>query len=338
MTALPAAHRVVVVGAGIGGLVAALLLAARGLDVTLLEAEAAPGGKMRPLEVDGATLDAGPTVFTMRWVFDELLHEAGSSTAAALPPLVPLDVLARHTWADDGSSLDLFADRARSADAIGAFAGPREGQRYLAFCREAGALYRSLETPHLRSSRPGPLRLARELGPRGLATLAALGPMPSLARALMRRFGDPRLQQLFARYATYCGASPWLAPATLMLVAHVEQEGVWAVQGGMAALARALAALFVARGGRLRCGTRCTAIDGQGGRVRGVVLEGGERLDADSVIFNGDVGALGPLLGTAAAAAGSCFGLAGSAAGAACRWTPRSAFQVESSSSPALTS
>ncbi len=302
MTALPAAHRVVVVGAGIGGLVAGLLLAARGLDVTLLEAEAEPGGKMRPLEVDGATLDAGPTVFTMRWVFDELLHEAGSSTAAALPPLVPLDVLARHAWADDGSGLDLFADRARSADAIGAFAGPREGQRYLAFCREAGALYRALETPHLRSSRPAPLRLARELGPRGLATLAALGPMPSLARALARRFGDPRLQQLFARYATYCGASPWLAPATLMLVAHVEQEGVWAVQGGMAALARALAALFVARGGRLRCGTRCTAIDGQGGRVRGVVLEGGERLDADSVIFNGDVGALGPLLGTAAAA------------------------------------
>ena len=292
MTARPSAHRVVVVGAGIGGLVAGLLLAARGLDVTVLEAAAAPGGKMRPLDVDGASLDAGPTVFTMRWVFDELLQQAGSSTAAALPPLVPLGVLARHAWGDDGSGLDLHADRARSADAIAAFAGPGEGRRYLDFCREAGALYRRLEGPHLRSSRPGPLRLVRELGPRGLATLAALGPMPSLARALARRFDDPRLQQLFARYATYCGASPWLAPATLMLVAHVEQEGVWAVQGGMAALAGSLAALLVARGGRLRCGVRCRAIDGRGGRVRGVVLDDGERLEADSVVFNGDSGAL----------------------------------------------
>ena len=216
MSSLPAAHRVVVVGAGIGGLVAALLLAARGLDVTLLEAQEAPGGKMRPLEVDGATLDAGPTVFTMRWVFDELLHEIGSSAAAALPPLEPLAVLARHAWAGDGSGLDLYADRERSADAIAAFAGPREGERYLAFCREAGAVYRHLEGPHLRSSRPGMAQLGRDLGVRSLAALGALGslaaPMPSLAGALARRLGDPRLQQLFARYATYCGASPWQAP------------------------------------------------------------------------------------------------------------------------------
>ncbi len=308
MTPLPAAHRVAVVGAGIGGLVAALLLAARGLDVTLLESQDAPGGKMRPLEVGGARLDAGPTVFTMRWVFDELLRDVGTSAESALPPLEPLSVLARHAWATDGSGLDLFADRARSADAIAAFAGPREGERYLAFCREAGAVYRRLEAPHLRSSRPGMVQLGRDLGLRGLATLGALGsvaaPMPSLAQALARRLGDARLQQLFARYATYCGASPWLAPATLMLVAHVEQEGVWAVRGGMAALARALADLFVARGGRLRCGARCTAIETRGGRTSAVVLADGERLAADSVVFNGDVAAL-PVL------------LAGSAAGAA---------------------
>ncbi len=71
--------RVLVVGAGMGGLVSALLLAARGLDVTLLEAAEAPGGKMRPLSVGGALLDAGPTVFTMRWVFDEILADVGAS-------------------------------------------------------------------------------------------------------------------------------------------------------------------------------------------------------------------------------------------------------------------
>lgn len=90
---LPPTHRVVVVGAGIGGLVSALLLAQRGLQVTLCEAAAAPGGKMRQLEVDGAAIDAGPTVFTMRWVFDEILAQAGASLEA-LVGLQPLPVLA----------------------------------------------------------------------------------------------------------------------------------------------------------------------------------------------------------------------------------------------------
>lgn len=295
--------RVVVVGAGIGGLVSALLLAARGLDVTLLEAAAGPGGKMRPLQVDGAMLDAGPTVFTMRWVFDELLAEVGSSVAEALPPLQPLQVLARHAWAQDDSRLDLFASRERSADAIAAFSSPAEGRRYLDFCERAARVYGQLEAPHIRSGKPGVLQMIRDLGPRGLATLAALGPMASLASALRREFHDPRLQQLFGRYATYCGASPWGAPATLMLVAHVEQEGVWAVQGGMAALAAAVARLAAARGVRLRYGARVAAIEQRGGRVSGVRLADGETLACKAVVFNGDASALAGLLPASSGAA-----------------------------------
>jgi 1-hydroxycarotenoid 3,4-desaturase len=296
-------ERVVVVGAGIGGLVSALLLAARGLDVTLLEAADGPGGKMRPVRVDGAQLDAGPTVFTMRWVFDELLAEVGSSVAEALPPLVPLQVLARHAWAQGDSRLDLFASRERSADAIAAFSSPAEGRRYLAFCEHAARVYGQLEGPHIRSGRPGVLQMIRDLGPRGLATLASLGPLATLAGALQREFKDERLRQLFGRYATYCGASPWGAPATLMLVAHVEQEGVWAVQGGMAALAAGIAQLVQARGGRIRYGARVQAIEHRQGRVSGVRLHGGEALACDAVVFNGDASALAGLLPDAAAAA-----------------------------------
>jgi 1-hydroxycarotenoid 3,4-desaturase len=294
--------RVVVVGAGIGGLVCALLLAARGLDVTLLEAADGPGGKMRPLAVDGAWLDAGPTVFTMRWVFDELLADVGSSAADALPPLQPLAVLARHAWAHDGARLDLFADPARSADAIGRFAGPAEGRRYLAFCERAAQVYARLEGPHIRSGRPGVLQMIRDLGPRGLATLAALGPLASLASALQREFHDPRLRQLFGRYATYCGASPWGAPATLMLVAHVEQQGVWAVEGGMAALAGAIARLAQAHGARLRYGACVDTIEHRHGRVCGVRLAGGEALPCEAVVFNGDASALAGLVADAPAA------------------------------------
>ncbi len=292
-------HRVVVIGAGVGGLVSALLLACRGLQVTLVEAAATPGGKMRQLVVDGKAIDAGPTVFTMRWVFDQILQEAGTSLDAMLK-LVPMQVLARHSWRGGKQPLDLFADVSRSADAIAQFSSPAEAQRFRAFCAQAQRVYQTLEGPHIRSSRPSFLRMVTDLGPSGLATLAGLGPMATLWRSLGRHFHDPRLQQLFGRYATYCGSSPFLAPATLMLVAHVELDGVWSIDGGMHALARALADLAQQRGASLRYGQACERILVQGGRTSGVRLAGGEVLPADSVVFNGDANALAQgLLGPA---------------------------------------
>lgn len=297
------AQRVVVVGAGVGGLVSALLTACQGHEVTLVEAHDGPGGKMRPLVVDGAAIDAGPTVFTMRWIFDEILARAGT-TLEALVGIDRLDVLARHAWRGREGWLDLHADRGLSMQAIAEFAGPAEARRFGAFCDEAAAVYRELEGPVIRSSRPDLLRLVGDLGPRGLARLTALGPLATLSRALSRRLHDPRLQQLFARYATYCGASPWQAPATLMLVAHVEMQGVWAVRGGMRALAQALATLAQQRGVRMRFSTPCRRVVLERGRVAGVELEGGERLGADAVVFNGDVAALARgLLGDAPQAA-----------------------------------
>jgi 1-hydroxycarotenoid 3,4-desaturase len=290
-SAMAEQHRVVVIGAGIGGLVSSLLLAARGLDVTLVEAGDAPGGKMRAVEVDGVSIDAGPTVFTMRWVFDEILAEVGSSLKD-LVGLTPLAVLARHAWRGHAERLDLHADMQRSADAIARFSSPAEGQRFIAFCAEAKAIYRRLEGPHIRSSRPSLLQMGADLGPGGIKALAGLGPFASLWQTLGRHFHDPRLRQLFARYATYCGASPWAAPATLMLVAHVEQEGVWSIDGGMARLAQRLAELAASRGVRLRYGAPAQRILTVQGRASGVQLQSGERLAADSVVFNGDSNAL----------------------------------------------
>lgn len=288
-------HRVVVIGAGIGGLVSALLLAQRGLQVTVCEAAAAPGGKMRQLEVDGAAIDAGPTVFTMRWVFDQILAQAGTSLEA-LVGLQPLAVLARHAWrgAQPGQphTLDLHADLQASADAIARFAGQAEGRRYLAFCDEARRVYQRLEGPHIRSQRPSVMRMVRDLGPSGLATLIGLGPFATLWTRLGQHFRDPRLRQLFGRYATYCGASPWQAPATLMLIAHVEQCGVWSVRGGMHALPQALARLASQRGASLQFGQSVLRILVRNGRACGVRLDDGRELAADSVVFNGDANSL----------------------------------------------
>lgn len=285
-----------VVGAGIGGLVAALLLARRGARVQLLEAAATPGGKMRQQRLAGLALDAGPTVLTLRWIFEHIFEAAGSRLADHVT-LTPLDVLARHAWGADVAreQLDLHADQRLSSDAIARFAGPAEARRFDAFCAEARRVYRTLEGPYLRSQRPSVAGMVRALGPRGLAQLTALGPLTSLASLLTRRFADPRLRQLFGRYATYCGSSPATAPATLMLVAQVEMDGVWAVQGGMHALAQALAALAVQQGVEIDYGVRVSHIsrsNAGAGRVDAVHTACGRQLPADAVVFNGDADAL----------------------------------------------
>lgn len=130
-------HRVVVIGAGVGGLVAAIDIARRGAEVIVLEQAHAPGGKMREIDIAGQRIDSGPTVLTMRWVFDEIFAEAGENIADHLG-LRPADVLARHAWSKD-ERLDLFCDVERSADEIGRFAGAGEARRFVEFCSRAQA-------------------------------------------------------------------------------------------------------------------------------------------------------------------------------------------------------
>jgi len=283
--------RILVIGAGIGGLVAALLLASRGFAVTVIESAATPGGKMREVAPGGAKMDAGPTVFTMRWVFDEILQEVGVSLADRLT-LRPLETLARHAWRD-GATLDLFGDNDRSADAIGHFAGSAEAEGYRQFCKRAEAMYDSLRETFIRASKPNPVTLVRRAGLRGLPGLVGISPFTTLWGALGEHFRDQRLRQLFGRYATYCGSSPFSAPATLMLVSHVEREGVWLVRGGMHQLAALLADLARERGATYRYGRRAKRILVDSGRASGLETEDGERFAADAIIMNGDAAALG---------------------------------------------
>ena len=230
---------VVVIGAGAGGLAAALDLVAAGRSVTVVERSDRPGGKVRELEVGGARIDSGPTVLTMKWVFDELFAAAGARFDERVA-VTRAEVLARHAWSES-ERLDLFADPERTADAIGDFAGARAAAGFRGFCDRARAVYTTLERAFLRGQRPTPLGLTVRAG--GLVPMLAVRPFSTLWRELGGFFADPRLRQLFGRYATYCGSSPFLAPATLMLVAHVELAGVWQVAGGMQRLPEAMARL-----------------------------------------------------------------------------------------------
>jgi 1-hydroxycarotenoid 3,4-desaturase len=297
-----AAPRVVVIGAGMGGLAAAADLARRGAAVTVLERAAAPGGKMREVMVGDSPIDGGPTVFTMRWIFEGLFADAGASLEAALP-LQKADILARHAWRA-GGRLDLFADIARSADAIGDFAGAADARGYRAFCARSADIFRTLRGSFITAERPSPLDLVKRVGITNIGALIRTAPMKTLWDALGEHFRDPRLRQLFGRYATYCGCSPWLAPATLMLVAHVEQDGVWFVKGGMRRVADAIQRLAEAKGAEFRFGAEVVEILTHQGRAGGVRLANGAEIPADAVIFNGDVAALAQgLLGQASCGA-----------------------------------
>ncbi|WP_292999690.1 1-hydroxycarotenoid 3,4-desaturase CrtD [Nevskia sp.] len=295
-------NKVLIVGAGVGGLSAAIELAAQGHAVTVLERAAQPGGKMRTVTIGNTRIDAGPTVLTMRWVFDALFDKAGLS----LPSFVDLeraDILARHAW-DERARLDLHAEVGDSAAAISRFATPAEGLRFLEFSERARKIYQTLEGPFIRQSCDSPLALIREVGLARLGDLWRITPFASLWRALGTHFHDQRLRQLFGRYATYCGSSPFQSPATLMLVAHVEQDGVWRVRGGMGRLALALADAATQSGAEIRYGAEVFELLSNGSRVTGVRLDNGECLYADAVIVNADP----------AAVAGGLFGDAGQAA------------------------
>jgi 1-hydroxycarotenoid 3,4-desaturase len=282
-------QRVVVIGAGVGGLAAALRLAHAGCEVTVLERAAGPGGKMRSLPTVAGPVDAGPTVMTMRWVFDALFADVGARLEDHVT-LHPEPVIARHWW-HDGSSLDLFADSEANAAAIGALAGARAEAEFRAFDAEAAALFAAFDAPIMQAAKPDFARLAAAVMTRPGLT-PALMPFATLARRLAARFTDPRLRQLFGRYATYVGGSPFLSPAVLALIWHAEARGVWRVEGGMHRLAQALAALAEAKGAAFRFGAHVERIEVQGGRACAAVLAGGDGGAADAIVFNGDPAAL----------------------------------------------
>ncbi|NEV63182.1 1-hydroxycarotenoid 3,4-desaturase CrtD [Thiorhodococcus minor] len=283
-------QKVVVIGAGIGGLVTAVQLAARGLQVQVLERAAAPGGKMREVAVGPSRIDAGPTVFTMRGIFEDVFADAGARLEDHLR-LEPLEIIARHAWSEH-ERLDLFADHERTVDAIGNFAGAAAAKGYQAFCRQARMIYETLDDTFIRASRPSFFGLMGRCGLSGFGNLSGIKPYDSLWQILGGYFEDPRLHQLFGRYSTYCGSSPFQAPATLMLIAHVEQQGVWSVVGGMHQIALALAGLAEQHGATIEYGCEVAEILTERGSTTGVRLANGESRRADAVVVNADPAAV----------------------------------------------
>lgn len=286
---IAARPRVIVVGAGIAGLAAAARLAHAGLAVRVLERHGEPGGKIRCLPSPAGPVDTGPTVLTLRDVFDDLFAALGERLEDHVD-LTRQHLIARHFWRD-GSRLDLFDDEARNIAAINAFAGARAARQFTAFATRARQLFQGFDGPMMRAANPSIIALARHvMSHPGLA--GRMAPLSSMDKLLRRSFDDPRLVQLFGRYATYVGGSPYRAPALLSLIWQAESAGVWAVRGGMHRLAHALADLAQQRGADFHYGAHVEEILTMQAHVTGVTLADGRRMDAETVLFNGDPHAL----------------------------------------------
>ena len=288
--------QVIVVGAGIAGLAVAVRLAHEGYAVTVLEQHKDPGGKMRVMPSETGLIDAGPTVLTMRPVFEELFKSVGESIDKHLN-LIRQKILARHWW-PDGSTLDLFDDYETSQQAIYDFAGLKGFKEFQSFCQKTKRLFETFDIPMMQTGEPSQWDMAKLLMQQ--PSLARdIAPLHSMAGKLAQYFTDPRLAQLFGRYATYVGGSPYRSPALLCLIWQAEARGVWCVKGGMHELAKTLVSLAKERHTEFVFNTKVKRILVNDGQANGVLLENGEQRMADIVVFNGEpralaTGALGP--------------------------------------------
>lgn len=290
MAAARQGSQIVVVGAGIGGLAAACRLAHAGYRVTVVEQAQYVGGKLRTVTIGGDPVDSGPTVLTMRWVFDDLFERLGERLADHLT-LEPLEILARHSW-PDGSTLDLFSDVDRTCAAIEDFFGAADARGYRRFCQRSQEAFELLKPNFLEERAPNPAKLALGGGLSGMGAMLKIAPFQSLWRVIAQHVSDPRLRQLFGRYATYSGSSPFLSPGPLMIIPHVERLGVWSVKGGMVRLAEALRAASERAGAKIQLNTDVASIEVRGGRIATVHTVDGKAMAADAVVFNGDPAAL----------------------------------------------
>lgn len=281
---------VVVVGAGVGGLCAAVRLAAAGHRVTVCEAADSVGGKLGLRERAGFRFDTGPSLLTWPQVFEETLAAVGVRLADQLD-LVPVEPAIRYRFADGTWITVPNGPPARVAEALGDQLGGTAAADWAAFSAHAGRVWGAVRGPFLSEPLDGPLDLLRYS--RRVHDLVRIAPWRTLRSTGTRFLRDPRLRVLLDRYATYSGSDPRRAPAALAVVPWLEQTyGAWYVRGGMRRLAEVLAERATAAGAGIRLGARVTAVLTDGGRAAGVRLCSGEAVDADVVVCNADATAL----------------------------------------------
>ena len=280
--------RAVVVGAGVGGLAAAIRLRALGHRVTMFERNDVVGGKLAAYVRDGYTFDIGPSLVTLPHVFDDVFRAAGTTLDEQVD-LVRLDPQFAYHWTD-GSALTVPDGDDATAAAFEEFA-PGAGEQWQAFDDRGRRIWDVADRTFFAGPMSNPLALAKRM--RSPFDLTAIDPLRTLQRSAESFFDDPRLVQWAGRYATYSGSSPYAAPATLACIPHIEARfGCWYPVGGLDALRAALERVARDIGVEIRTGVDITRLVTEpgiaDGPVTGVELPDGSTEAAEIVIANTD--------------------------------------------------
>ena len=270
--------KAVVVGAGLGGLGAAMRLQGAGWDVTVVEARERPGGRAYQLRDGGFTWDTGPSLVTMPWVLEETFEAAGMDLQDHVQ-LDRLDPFYRIRWAQTEQHLDFVSDRDRMRAELAKFS-TRDAAAFDGFMAAMKPIY---EQGILGAGRR-PFERARDLV--GFTpSMLRLGAALPLWRTVCSHFEHPRVREAFSFHSLFIGGDPFRVPAIYGALVYLQfLDEVWYARGGVYAIVEAMA-----RGLDVRCGARVERIEHRQGKVTGVELEGGERIAADVVVSNADV-------------------------------------------------
>ncbi len=275
---------IVIVGAGLAGLSAAMRLAGAGRQVTVLEREPLPGGRAGRISDSGFELDTGPTVLTMPDLIADAFDSLGESMAdwLQLDPISPL----YRAFYPDGSQLDVHADPAAMAAEIESVIGPEEAAGYVRYVDFVSELYRLEMRDFIDRNIDSPLDLLRP----NLARLVAMGGFRRLAPKVEQYLRDPRTQRVYSFQAMYAGLSPQQALAIYAVIAYMDSvAGVYAPRGGMHAVPVAMAAAAAKHGVQFEYGTTATRVETVGARAVAVHTADGRRIPADAVVLNPDL-------------------------------------------------
>jgi phytoene desaturase len=274
------ANRIVVVGAGLAGLSAALHLAGRGREVTVIERAPHPGGRVGRVDIDGYRLDTGPTVLTMPDIIDDTFAAVGESRTDRLD-LMRVEPAYRASFAD-GSELNVHSGRDGMAAEIERFAGRRQADGYVQLRDWLTRLYEVEFDGFIAANFESPLSL---LTPQ-LARLAAIGGFRRWEKMVRRFITDERLLRVFTFQSLYAGVPPQRALAVYAVIAYMDTiSGVFFPRGGMRALPDALAAAASDAGVEFRYGAQVCALERSGARVTAVRTANGDRIPADAVVL-----------------------------------------------------
>jgi phytoene desaturase len=273
--------KVVIIGAGIGGLAAACLMSRQGHDVVVLERNGSVGGKLNEWRGGGYRFDTGPSLLTMPWVLDALFDYCGRKSSDYLK-LKSLESLCTYHFAD-GTRFVSYQDREKAVDQIRGFF-PGDEQNYRDFLEYSKRLYELTSDTFIYH----PLSQWTDLFRLPLADVLKIDAFKTVSQRVDASFESKYLRQFFKRFATYNGSSPYRSPATLNVIPHVElNTGGYYIQGGMYTLANALKTISTEMGSEYRFDSHVEQIMVRNGVATGIKVNG-EFIEADIVISNSD--------------------------------------------------